>query len=661
MKKLLLVDADPHTLSTLDVSLRKAGYSVTTAIDGVDAAAKIGPLAPDLLLTDTRLPKVDGFALVRRLKERPESAAVPVIFLPSQESVTDRERALELGVDDYIARPVYLCELTARIDLLVARSARRLIGSIEGPTTGLSRLTGSTEDFALVDLLQHFDRSRKSGVLSLFSGMQLAQVWFRDGRVVDAQLGALRGEEAICRALIWNDATYEIELKPVANEDVIVTSTPTLLARGMRRVDEWMRLCDQVQPLATLLDIRASQLVDRLSRMRESPGDLQAMLRLLLRSSSETATSATLVRAETGERGVRPAAEPAPFSPPRVASPPPPVAIAPPEPAAALSQPVAPAALSSPAASTSPESPVAAPPQARAASAPVLAVVTPRSAGPAAALPPAAPARATPSHRPSSAPWTREIGAGHGGRQPAEAEEEAAGVPRAMGTGAKRGAFATAALAGVLLVAGGIYALQARQQRDADEARGGADRGAVAAQTAAAPEPAVASNPVSSPEVVPPPAVVAAAPAPVAAQGPPAEPARPGGARNASAAPAVVPGLPPPATRLAALAPATARAAAGPAKDARETMIDVRSSLNSKSPLVRDAERALLKGDTDRAQALSQQAVSANPGDADAWLTLAASRRASGDLAAAHDAYRGCIEQAHTVDLEHCRILAESR
>jgi CheY-like chemotaxis protein len=652
MKRLLLVDADPFSLSMLDVSLRKSGYSVTTAADGADAAAKIGPLAPDLLLTDTRLPKVDGFALVRRLKERPESAAVPVIFLASQESVTDRERALELGVDDYIAKPVYLCELTARIDLLVARSARRLVGSIEGPTSGLSRLTGSTEDFALIDLLQHFDRARKSGVLSLFSGMQLAQVWFRDGRVVDAQLGALRGEEAIYRALIWNDATYEIELKPVANEDVIVTSTPTLLARGMRRLDDWVRLCEQVQPLATLLDIRPPQLVDRLSRMRESPGDLQAMLRLLLRSSTETAASAAVVRADIGERGVRPAVEPTPFSSPRLAATPPPVAIAAPAPAAALSQPVAPAALSSPAA----DSPAATGPQpARAATAPVLAVVAPRPAGPAAAWAPAAPARATPSHRPSSAPWTREIGAGHVSHEPAaDAEEEAAGVPRAMGAGAKRTAFATAAVAGVLLVAGGMYALRARQQREADDARGGTDRPAVAAQTAAAPEPAVPP----SGGVVEPPAVASAAAVAVEAPEPAGEPTEPAVAGNVNAGPAVAPGLAPP---LAGLALAEPPVAAARPKDMRETMIDVKSSLNSKSPLVRDAERALLTGDTDRAQALSQQAVSANPGDADAWLTLAAARRASGDLAAAHDAYRGCIEQAHTVDLEHCRILAESR
>ena len=67
-QKLLLVDADPRSVRVLEVSLKKAGYSVTTATDGLDALAKIESLTPDLVLSDTRLPKLDGYSLVRKLK-----------------------------------------------------------------------------------------------------------------------------------------------------------------------------------------------------------------------------------------------------------------------------------------------------------------------------------------------------------------------------------------------------------------------------------------------------------------------------------------------------------------------------------------------------------------------------------------------------------------
>ena len=87
-KQLLLVDADPRSVRVLEVSLKKAGYSVTTAADGQDALAKIEFSTPDLILSDTRLPRVDGYELVRRLKQNPEFAGIPIVFLTSPVSYT---------------------------------------------------------------------------------------------------------------------------------------------------------------------------------------------------------------------------------------------------------------------------------------------------------------------------------------------------------------------------------------------------------------------------------------------------------------------------------------------------------------------------------------------------------------------------------------------
>jgi len=99
-QQLLLVDADARSLRLLEVSLKKAGFSVTTAQDGNDALAKIELSPPDLILTDTRLPNLDGYGLVRRIKENREWASIPVVFLTSQKSIEDKNRALELGVGE---------------------------------------------------------------------------------------------------------------------------------------------------------------------------------------------------------------------------------------------------------------------------------------------------------------------------------------------------------------------------------------------------------------------------------------------------------------------------------------------------------------------------------------------------------------------------------
>jgi DNA-binding response OmpR family regulator len=276
-QKLLLVDADPRSVRVLEVSLKKAGYSVTTATDGLDALAKIESLTPDLILSDTRLPKLDGYTLVRKLKERPEWAAIPIVFLTSQKSIEDKIRGLELGVEDYLTKPIFVRELIARVNLLLARRTQENIATTRGTSSGRTRFAGSTSDMAVVDLLQTFEVSRKSGVVHLRSGGQEGHVYFRDGKVVDAELGRLRGEEAIYRALIWNEATFEVEFRAVANEDVIGGSTQAILMEGMRRVDEWGRLCEQLPPLSTVFEIDHAQLLERLN---EIPDELNGILRL---------------------------------------------------------------------------------------------------------------------------------------------------------------------------------------------------------------------------------------------------------------------------------------------------------------------------------------------------------------------------------------------
>ncbi|HYO95316.1 MAG TPA: response regulator, partial [Polyangiaceae bacterium] len=227
-KQLLLVDADPRSVRVLEVSLKKAGYSVTTAADGQDALTKIEFSAPDLILTDTRLPRLDGYELVRQMKQHTEYAAIPVVFLTSQRSIEDKIRGLELGVEDYLTKPIFVRELIARVNLLLAkRTHDRIATSI--PMSRRTRLSGSLEDMGVVDLLQTFEISRKAGVARIHDGRREIRIYFRDGKVVDAELGRLRGEEAVYRSLIWSAGHFEVDFSPVSNDDIIPTTTQGLL------------------------------------------------------------------------------------------------------------------------------------------------------------------------------------------------------------------------------------------------------------------------------------------------------------------------------------------------------------------------------------------------------------------------------------------------
>jgi DNA-binding response OmpR family regulator len=274
--QLLLVDADPRSVRVLEVSLRNAGYIVTTAADGADALQKLEVSPPALVITDTRLPTLDGYGLVRKMKESQDLANIPVVFLTSQRSIEDKIRGLELGVEDYLTKPIFVRDLLARVNLLLARRTAESIATTRAGG-GRTRFSGSLEDMAVVDLLQTFEVSRKTGVVLLTHDDLTGKVFFRDGKVIDAELGRLRGEEAVYRTLLWNAGQFEVVFGPVSNDEVIETSTQGLLMEGMRRVDEWGRLLEQLPPLATVFEVDHSQLLERLN---EIPDELNGILRL---------------------------------------------------------------------------------------------------------------------------------------------------------------------------------------------------------------------------------------------------------------------------------------------------------------------------------------------------------------------------------------------
>ncbi|MFW6051101.1 MAG: DUF4388 domain-containing protein [Myxococcota bacterium] len=276
-QSLLLVDADPRSLRVLEVSLRKAGYSVATCNEAEQALEMVELSKPDLILSDTRLPGMDGFELVENLRRNPQYADIPFMFLSSDVSVESKVRGLELGVEDYLTKPIYIKEIITRVNLELQRRQRETLEQ-KADTASKTRFSGSLSDMGLVDLLQTIDISRKSGVLHLSSGKQRGAIYFQEGRIVHAELGKLRGESAVYRVLVWNEGHFDLEFRPVrVDEETIQTSTQGLLMEGMRRVDEWGRLLEQLPILESVFDVDDEQLVERLA---EIPDEINDILKL---------------------------------------------------------------------------------------------------------------------------------------------------------------------------------------------------------------------------------------------------------------------------------------------------------------------------------------------------------------------------------------------
>lgn len=131
MAKVLLIDDDATLLDVLSMAVEDAGHEVDTAGDGMQALTRIRLLPPDIVISDVNMPSLDGFALLRRLREAGNE--VPVILLTSRDSEIDEALGLELGADDYVAKPFSTRVLLARVAALLRREQRRREATEERP------------------------------------------------------------------------------------------------------------------------------------------------------------------------------------------------------------------------------------------------------------------------------------------------------------------------------------------------------------------------------------------------------------------------------------------------------------------------------------------------------------------------------------------------
>jgi two-component system, OmpR family, alkaline phosphatase synthesis response regulator PhoP len=114
-KRILIVDDEPDIIRLLKYNLEKEGFEVLVANDGVKAIERAGE-HPDLIVLDVMMPRMDGWEVVRRLKQDKRTADIPVIFLTAKASEMDEVVGLELGADDYIVKPISPRKLLARIN-----------------------------------------------------------------------------------------------------------------------------------------------------------------------------------------------------------------------------------------------------------------------------------------------------------------------------------------------------------------------------------------------------------------------------------------------------------------------------------------------------------------------------------------------------------------
>jgi two-component system OmpR family response regulator len=126
--RILVVEDEPRLLRSLAKALREEGYAVDTAEAGDDGLYKAENCDYDAIVLDVMLPRLDGWQLLERLRQRKPT---PVLMLTARDATRDRVRGLDTGADDYLVKPFDLTELLARLRALIRRSAGQARSNVE--------------------------------------------------------------------------------------------------------------------------------------------------------------------------------------------------------------------------------------------------------------------------------------------------------------------------------------------------------------------------------------------------------------------------------------------------------------------------------------------------------------------------------------------------
>ncbi len=228
-KKILVIDDEKDILKLLEYNFKKEGYDVLTAGTGEEGLKTTLASLPDLIILDLMLPQIDGLEVCKILKSNAKTKAIPVLMLTAKGSDTDEVVGLEVGADDYVAKPFNIPVLTARVKKLLQRRAAPGPSVSEAPIkaghlvidASKQKVTVKGKEAALTSLefrILHFLASHPGRVFTrnqVLDGAWKHETFIVD-RTVDVHIKSIRkklGAEGDCIETIWGSGYRFKELR----------------------------------------------------------------------------------------------------------------------------------------------------------------------------------------------------------------------------------------------------------------------------------------------------------------------------------------------------------------------------------------------------------------------------------------------------------------
>jgi len=232
--RVLVVEDNPLVLDLIKKGL-EPHCDLCTAGDGADALLKIADDPPDMIISDFKMPNMDGRQLYEKLRGRDRTKVLPFIFIASRADIEERLRPLVDGVEDFIVKPFFLKEFVRRAKKVVDRLQ---LEKMQQRSARPGTVQGRLEEMSIVDLLQSLEMGQKSCKLTVVRSGETCEMYFTAGACKHAQFGALEGDEAVYKIAAWPDGEFEIDFNTNTDKVTTTRSTQGLLMEAFRLIDE---------------------------------------------------------------------------------------------------------------------------------------------------------------------------------------------------------------------------------------------------------------------------------------------------------------------------------------------------------------------------------------------------------------------------------------
>ena len=233
--QVLIVDDNPMIRDLMCRGM-ESHCAVISSSDGADALLKSVDHPPDLIISDFRMPGLDGRQLFEKLRSRENTRNIPFVFVASRGDIEEKLRpAVGGGVEDFIPKPFFVADLVRQVKKIVDRLH---LEKMQKHASRPGVIQGRLEEMSVTELMQSLEMGQKSCRLRLRHGGEEAELYFNAGQCKHAHLGGTEGDAVAYQVIGWLDGDFEIEFGATSDRETTTLSTTGLLMEAMRLMDE---------------------------------------------------------------------------------------------------------------------------------------------------------------------------------------------------------------------------------------------------------------------------------------------------------------------------------------------------------------------------------------------------------------------------------------